>query len=628
MELKYISISKRNIIKDEKKNMKKKNKMMLKGTLLSFLILAIWIGLNSCKEDVLEETIEKVTDTNNNVSSTAGPGQKKKVNKQELIHLGITINIQNGKLMRSENQKDFAEVNQFKGDKEKLEPTKFLGISLDNEDGPMRWMAKDDGMDMWASDDNGKTWNLEMYSGGKGASEHPYQIGNLRQLKSIEKNPKAHYILIENIVVDSAKMFEPIPLLEGSLDGKNKYIDGIKIENEEEKVGLFKELQGASITNLELRNFKIMARKSAGTLAGAAQNTNIENVHVKKTHIKVTERDGGGFFGSLIKGQIINSSVGENSLIGGPRFLGGISGSAAEILISNSHVKGKIDPLIEFAGGLVANMRNSTIENSYFDGILDGAHYYVGGLIGHLTDSTIRHSYFKGHFMAKEKRPDHANYGQFKTKYVAGFVGRVSGHSSLIEHSYFDGTSTGGPGFVGALWHVDAKIRNSYVKGKIQGLAGFITDYRGSDKSVIENSYTILEELKGLNPSWSVGGFIHTMRGGNIRNSYVVGKITSSPKKAGFLYQVDKNSTVENCYSSIQYDVANNRSYGFIGGIWERYTWNRKDVIKIINSYAEEISNIAFKSHEILDHQLDDKSGYKTKEELQELIKNKQIGPK
>ena len=613
--------------------MKKKNKMMLKGTLLSFLILAIWIGLNSCKEDVLEETIEKVTDTNNNVSSTAGPGQKKKVNKQELIHLGITINIQNGKLMRSENQKDFAEVNQFKGDKEKLEPTKFLGISLDNEDGPMRWMAKDDGMDMWASDDNGKTWNLEMYSGGKGASEHPYQIGNLRQLKSIEKNPKAHYILIENIVVDSAKMFEPIPLLEGSLDGKNKYIDGIKIENEEEKVGLFKELQGASITNLELRNFKIMARKSAGTLAGAAQNTNIENVHVKKTHIKVTEYTGGGFFGNLVKGQIINSSVGENSLIEGPGGLGGMSGSASEIVISNSHVKGKVDARERHSGGLVGGIKNSTIENSYFDGIVSGGTYYIGGLVSHLMDSTIRHSYFKGHFIAKEKRPDNANYGKIGGGYVAGFVGRVSGHSSLIEHSYFDGTTTGAAGFIGGLWFVDAKIRNSYVKGKIQGPAGFITDYRGSDKSVIENSYVILEELKGNvpnddSPYGGIGGFVHMMRGGKIRNSYAVGKITNTVKKAGFLNHVDKKSTVENCYSSIQYDTITNRTYGFAAEIWGQHAWNRKDVIKIINSYAEEIPNVAFKGGEILDHQLDDKSGYKTKEELQELIKNKQIGPK
>ena len=617
--------------------MKKKKKKIIFGGTFSLCVVLTWtilIVFGGCQEeesdaviggeDIIEKKGNEVTGSVSSINESQGEGNLAKDMKlTELTHLGTTIKIDDGKLTRSENKKDFQEVAEFEGEEGKLKPTTFLNIAIMQEDNGVKWIAKDDEIDIWSSKDEGKSWVLEEYVGGEGSSEHPYEIGNLRQFKNIAKNPKAHYILIENIIADSAKMFEPLPQFEGSLDGKNKLIEGIRIEKSQESaIGLFKSLVGAEVQNLKLRNLSIEGKSYVGSLAGKGKNSDLENVQVKSTKVKGISYIG-GLVGNMEGGMVQNSGV-EDGHVGADgekidfsksaKYIGGLSGLVMGGELIKSHFKGKIEDINKsYVGGLAGFFSGGKIENSYAQVNMIGQSY-IGGLIGQLEKSQVIHSYVKGVIKLVNKNG-------------AGLLGKAI--NSTVTHCYFEGevdsqgkVSRGQEDYVGGLISIgdQVKVDRSYVQGKVKGKvgAGFIGMI--FSQSEVTNSYVIgdlrFTDLHGA------GFVLSILDRSRVENSYSETKISMEKSYGaiyGFAHVAEGGGMIKNSYAITDMDkkiVARKKS-GFIHNVINPSS--------IMNSYAREMEGVKFITNP--GETVDNKSGYKTTGELEQLIKSEQIGP-
>ena len=110
-------------------------------------------------------------------------------------------------------------------------------------------------------------------------------------------------------------------------------------------------------------------------------------------------------------------------------------------------------------------------------------------------------------------------------------------------------------------------IRNSYIVGTITGYnaSGFVYSNQGN----IENCYAnVIIEGTG-----TVSGFIHGNNGGTIKNSFVVGKVSSKDGTAnGFMsYQYNNGSSMENCYTAL-FGLSGSQVFLFGSGQGDRYT--------------------------------------------------------
>lgn len=187
---------------------------------------------------------------------------------------------------------------------------------------------------------------------GNGTIDDPYQIKTLKHLNSVNEEPDAHYILMNNIDASDTKYwhsgegFEPIgtfhPVLmwkkfTGSFDGQHYVISGLYINRpDDDWIGLFGYIEGDDciIKNVCVEDCEIIGRDYVGGLVGKNQCT-----------------------------------------------------------ILNSHVTGSIKGEEE-VGGLVGRNDDGIIHKSYANVTVQGA--YVGGLIGRMSGGEIYDCYAVG----------------------------------------------------------------------------------------------------------------------------------------------------------------------------------------------------------------------------------------
>ncbi|MCI8361971.1 MAG: hypothetical protein HFJ41_02285, partial [Clostridia bacterium] len=223
---------------------------------------------------------------------------------------------------------------------------------------------------------------------GEGTEENPYLIKTADHLREINNLLSSYYQLANDIdMTDIA--FEPIGTIsapfKGTFDGNGHKINNLKIESNNQYVGMFGYIDRATIKNL-----------------------GIENINVNATN-SLTISYTGGLVGSNYYGTITNSYVtGKiNSTNNGKIFY--VSGLVAENnggIITNSYVIGKVEGYNNknttsyyniYIAGLVGT-NNGTIENSYsiadIIGISKGtATTHVGGLVAN-NRKTITNSYW------------------------------------------------------------------------------------------------------------------------------------------------------------------------------------------------------------------------------------------
>ncbi|MBQ6323623.1 MAG: hypothetical protein IJI22_02190 [Bacilli bacterium] len=237
----------------------------------------------------------------------------------------------------------------------------------------------------------------------------------------------------------------------GVFDGRGHTINNLKyntVYGMDHDNGLFSYTNGATIKNLTINNAEIRSYFRGGVLVGYAENTIIDNVTVKNSHLFVTAADNvvtlvtdGGVRGGALAGDAINSTI--YNCESNDNFVNTNSTSGVAAL------GGKGLAL----GGLVGISRNTEIEYSrvikgkvsnYYDvavGAVGGNTLYVGGIIGRMQEA----SKVIDSFSTAELYFYCATYvsvGAGNTGHIGGIAATVDGNQNEIYRSHYAGIAT------------------------------------------------------------------------------------------------------------------------------------------------------------------------------------------
>ena len=257
---------------------------------------------------------------------------------------------------------------------------------------------------------------------GEGTEENPYLIKTVEELNAINYSLSTHYKLANDINMQD-KTFEIIAKTQstaftGTFDGDGHKISNLKIESDNQYIGMFGYINGGKIKNLGLEKVDIKGTTNnsyTGGIVGQLNSGTIENSYVTG-EVKGTSQVG-GLVGYLGNGTITNTYVavkvtGTGNYIGG--LVGYIGNSYAKV--SNSYSTGTVTGT-SYVGGLVGR-NTGTITNTYVIGVVTGTSY-AGGLIGENT-GTITNTYAIGPVSG--------------TSYVGGLIGNNRG---TVTNSYW-----------------------------------------------------------------------------------------------------------------------------------------------------------------------------------------------
>ena len=218
--------------------------------------------------------------------------------------------------------------------------------------------------------------------------------------------------------------YRPIPLFSGTLDGQGYTIKNLTINLSEESlepnVGLFGQLSGASIRNLNVDRLTIDAPielVSVGSIAGRALNSTLENIAITNTELN-SGFNAGGLIGTiepldpwaevLEPNEVQINQISFNGMIKGGYQVGGLIGAvnrSTSVSISNSFTKGTLDAL-DSIGLIIGEILSSSVSikdvyskmtliNTSYETLL-GSFAWIGTRMGDGSEThqlVIEHAY-------------------------------------------------------------------------------------------------------------------------------------------------------------------------------------------------------------------------------------------
>ena len=255
---------------------------------------------------------------------------------------------------------------------------------------------------------------VELFAGGNGTGEDPYQITNWYHLNNVRDYLSTHFILMNDVDSTTAGYEE---LASPTANG-----------------GMGWEPISPNTSN-----------PFNGTFAG--QGYEIRDLFINRPDDCHT-----GLFGWLISGVIKDIGV-LNVTVTGHCCVGGLVGSAHGT-VSNSYSTGSVSGIGWSVGGLVGH-NGGTVSNSYSTGSATSDNN-VGGLVGENGgDGTVSNCYSSGNVTSYDNVVGGlmgANYGYVSNSYstgsasgsseAGGLVG-VNGYGATVSNSYSTGSVTG-----------------------------------------------------------------------------------------------------------------------------------------------------------------------------------------
>ena len=383
--------------------------------------------------------------------------------------------------------------------------------------------------------------DASQFAGGDGTPENPYQIENADQLKAVEDNLSANYILTADINLGGeTNPWNPIGTFTGTFDGAGHTISGLYIA-------------GDSSADGNDRGLSLFSCLGSG---GTITNLTVDG--------KIDPEDCHGSFGGI---------VGEND--------GTISNCISDVDIKNTtgYAKGTI-------GGVVGSANSgSTVENCRYTGTINvthsGSSMGMGGVVGQASGCTIRNcenagtvqtNIWRGGIVGRNNGSAQVlncrNSGIVTSNNPAagaGSGGVVGDNYGTIENSYNTGTVTGGDCTGGVTAHNAADssgatciVENCYNAGTVSGsdnVGGVVGHNNSSDgnTATVKSSYntgTVINDGSG-----NVGGVIGVIESGSVSDCYNTGAVTAigggyAGGVAGFNgYSGYSIGTVESCYN-------------------------------------------------------------------------------
>ncbi|MFI3295498.1 MAG: GLUG motif-containing protein, partial [Rikenellaceae bacterium] len=275
---------------------------------------------------------------------------------------------------------------------------------------------------------------------GSGTSGDPYQITTADQLRQLSTNVKngvsiysdTYFIMTNDIALGgSANPFTPIGTnsyrFGGIFDGGGYEVSGLYYNDDEQYLGLFGYVSGATIRNVGVSG-TISGYNNIGGIVGYAIGVTIENCYNEAS----LSSDGGS--------------------IGG--ILGSTSSSASSVVI-NCYNLGEItdNSTSSYAcvGGVVGySDGGTTVTNSYNGGTVTSGGQRVGGIVGFGNSGAITLCYNSGSVSGGVSN-------------VGSILGSTSSSATIVTNCYYLDSDS----YAGA----DNKITDDYMKG-----ASFVAD--------------------------------------------------------------------------------------------------------------------------------------------------------
>lgn len=238
----------------------------------------------------------------------------------------------------------------------------------------------------------------------------------------------------------------------GTFDGNGYTISNLKYDKSvvgnKYDTGLIAQSNGATIKNLVIDNADIDAVFRGGIVVGYANNTLIENVVVKNSHISLSAADNivtlvtdGGVRGGALVGDAFNTTI--YNCEGYENFVN-INNTSGVAALAGKGLT---------VAGLVGISNNTTVEYSrviggtvknYYDvavGALGGNNLYVGGIVGQMQESSkIIDSYSTAelnYYCATYVAVGAGNVGN-----LGGITAKMDGDKNEIYRSHYAGVAT------------------------------------------------------------------------------------------------------------------------------------------------------------------------------------------
>ncbi len=239
-----------------------------------------------------------------------------------------------------------------------------------------------------------------IFAGGLGTKEDPFQIETVEQLQNINTGLDSYYILNNNIDASATTTWNGglgfIPLgndsvaFSGGFDGANFIISGLTINRpSEEMIGLFGVTSStAEITNTMISSADLTGDTIVGTIVGknggSISKSYAENIQIQSIdYLGGLVGENSGF---ISESYAIGDLVGENAL-------GGLVGHNKNGSIVNSFANVHVDGNSQ-SGGLVGLNDGGEITDSYSYGVVDNGISDIGGLVGSSSSGSITNSYW------------------------------------------------------------------------------------------------------------------------------------------------------------------------------------------------------------------------------------------
>jgi hypothetical protein len=322
---------------------------------------------------------------------------------------------------------------------------------------------------------------------GTGVEGDPYIITSCDQLMEVNNFLDSWFELDETIdggILDCSAngndiMIGTDPILDegfdapftGNFDGNGVKVL-IDIDTEDYYAGLFKYIDGATISNLGVGG-TVTGTYYVGGVVGYAEDADIDTSY---SQVNVSGSDEFiGSFAGYINGGTTSNSYATGYVIGGTENIGGFVGEVdGEATIAYCYATGNVSTLNDGIdiGGFAGDIDTSTALFSYATGDVSGVSY-AGGFVGDAdTNTTISYSYSLGRVEGTEEK-------------IGGFIGDA-----------IDGVS----------------INNSYTLGLVEGIdevGGFVGNI---ENSTLAHVYSAGSSVIGES---RVGGFVGDDDGGN-----------------------------------------------------------------------------------------------------------------
>lgn len=392
-----------------------------------------------------------------------------------------------------------------------------------------------------------------------------------------------------------------------SLDGKNKTINGLKIDSNTSDLGLFAVLSNSNISNLRFTNVDIdqsgaNSQRRLGALVADGNRLNITNVHVQGQ--VVASRGVAGLLAGELDDSNLDNVSSEGSLTTAhdgvasdtntnlsvrAEEIGGLIGytRGSNVVRANSTADvtgastvGNNTAYAASVGALIGRHADGNISHSSASGKVVG-NSYLGGLVGNFSGS--------GHVVSSLASGDIEAYNtatfEIRATRIGGFIGNTSGGGAIVDSSSTGDvtiTSLGGSqgsdyigGFIGS-WSCCGSVEGSTSSGdllirntgtgsnrNVDAVGGFIGywNWGGYD---LKNSATGAITIENSSTSGTVsriGGYIGYMAGsGLFEDVSATGDLSittdaSAQYIGGLVGYADYSGTYRNAHSTVNITV-------------------------------------------------------------------------